>query len=40
MTKAKWDAPYRFDTADIFAIAVGVEPREIPPNPAQIIAAS
>jgi hypothetical protein len=27
-------------TADIFAIAVGVEPNEIPPNPEQTTAAS
>ena len=32
--------PNRWVTADILAIAVGVEPSEIPPNPADTTAAS
>ena len=37
---AKCEAPYRVVTADIFAIAVGVDPSEIPPKPEHITAAS
>ena len=37
--KARVDGPCCCVTAFMFAIAVGVEPREMPPNPAQITAA-
>jgi len=40
MMKAMFEAPYRCETAAMFAIAVGVEPNDIPPNPEQITAAS
>lgn len=38
--KAMCEAPYRWETAAMFAIAVGVEPNDIPPNPEQMTAAS
>ena len=38
--KARVDGPCCCVTAFMFAIAVGVEPREMPPNPAQITVAS
>ena len=38
--KARVDGPYCCVTAVMLAIAVGVDPREIPPKPAQITAAS
>jgi hypothetical protein len=38
--KAKCEGPYRLVTADMLAIAVAVEPREMPPQPADTTAAS
>ena len=38
--KARVESPYCLVTAVMLAIAVGVEPSAIPPNPAQITAAS
>lgn len=40
MMKARCEGPKRFVTADMLAIAVGVEPREMPPKPEQTTAAS
>ena len=40
MMKARFEAPKRCVTADMLAIAVGVEPREIPPKPEHTTAAS
>ena len=40
MINARWEAPYCLLTADILAMAVGVEPSDIPPKPAETTAAS
>ena len=40
MMKARWEGPKRWVTAAMLAIAVGVEPRVTPPNPAATTAAS
>ena len=40
MMKARCEAPKRWVTAAMFAIAVGVEPRVTPPKPAATTAAS
>ena len=40
MMKARCEAPYLLVTAAMLAMAVGVDPREMPPKPAETTAAS